>query len=272
MKKIVLYLISDCTGDTLHSVARASISRFSELTSKEKIYPMVRSKSQIDEIISEIENEVGIVMYTIVDEEVRYYLKEKCNQKNITYIPVLSHVVSKLSEYLDLKTVENPGKQYDLDEEYFRKVEAINFALNHDDGQSLHNLDKSDIIIIGPSRTSKSPTSVYLAYRGYKVANIPLVTGNNYADFNSYTKPLIVGLVINPDRLFDIRKNRLMSLDEKRQTDYIDIEKIQNEIKETKILCAKNNWPLIDVTRRSVEETAACILNFYKKREQLNER
>jgi regulator of PEP synthase PpsR (kinase-PPPase family) len=266
MKKVVLYLISDCTGDTLHSVARATISRFSGVESKEKVYPMVRSKEQIDEIMKEIKEDPGIVMYTIVDEDVRYYLKDECNKIDITYIPVLSHVVSKLSEYLDLQTISYPGKQYDLDEEYFRKVEAVNFALNHDDGQSLYNLDKADIIIIGPSRTSKSPTSIYLAYRGYKVANIPLVPGNNYADFNKYTRPLIVGLVINPDRLFDIRKNRLMSLDENRQTDYVDIEKIQSEIKETKILCNKNNWPIIDVTRRSVEETAACILNFYNKR------
>jgi len=267
MKKLFLYLISDCTGDTLHSVVRASVARFAGIEVEEKTYSLIRSKKQIDEIIEQVSQNPGIVMYTLVDHELRTYLKDSCNKYQIKYIPVLSHIISDISEYLGVPTIEYPSNIHPLDEEYFKRVEAINFAISHDDGQCSYDLNEADIVIVGASRTSKSPTSIYLSYRGYKTANIPFVAGCELPpNLFTLSNTLIVGLVINPEILVEIRRNRLISLEVNTDNNYVDMQQVKAEILESKKIFTKHGWPVIDVTRRSVEEIAATIIHFYQKK------
>jgi regulator of PEP synthase PpsR (kinase-PPPase family) len=267
MKKYNLHLISDSTCETVISVARAVITQFDGVSFDEHIWPMVRSQRIMERVVFEIEKAPGIIMYTMVDKELRDILKQNSVRLNLPCIAVLSKVFSELADYLKITSTPHPGRQHELDDEYFSRVHAVNFTIAHDDGQSTYDLNDADIVLVGPSRTSKSPTCVYLAHRGFKTANVPFVMGCKLPDnLDGLTDPLVVGLTISTDRLVQLRKNRLLSIEETRDFDYVDEDMVKQELLAARKLCLKNNWPIIDVTKRSVEETAATIIQLYQTR------
>lgn len=266
MKKFNLHLVSDSTGETVSSVARAAVVQFDDVEPEEFVWTLVRSEAQLEKVLAGIRENPGVVMYTMVDAELRDRLKMECARRGLPCIAVLANVVSELSSYLGLKTHALPGRQHVLDEEYFSRVDAVNYALTHDDGQAHWELEEADIVLVGVSRTSKSPTCMYLAYKGYKSANVPFVLDCPLPpSLEELKKPLVIGLVIGPDRLQQIRKTRLQSLKTEKDTSYVDMEQLQREVTESRKLFSKYKWPVIDVTRRSVEETAATILQYLKK-------
>jgi [pyruvate, water dikinase]-phosphate phosphotransferase / [pyruvate, water dikinase] kinase len=266
MKKFNLHLVSDSTGETVGSVARAALVQFDNVDPEEFSWTLVRTKSQLEKVLEGISQNPGPVLYTLVDNSLRDQLKKECARKKLPCIAVIASVISELSSYLGEETHAQPGKQYELNEEYFTRVDAINYALAHDDGQAHWELEDADIVLVGPSRTSKSPTCVYLAYKGFKSANIPFVLDCPLPpSLETLKKPLVVGLTINPERLLQIRKTRLQSLNQEADTNYVDMEYMQREIAESRKLFLKHRWPVIDVTKRSVEETAATIAQYHKK-------
>ncbi len=268
-KIINLHLISDSTGETLSSVARAVLSQFENIESRDFIWPLIRNKAQIDKIMKSIEENPGIVMYTILQDDIVESLKKHCNSLQIPCISVLSNIITTFSNYLGMNISNVIGRQHSLDDDYFSRVEAINYTMSHDDGQANWDLYDADVVIIGVSRTSKSPTCVYLSCRGYKAANIPFVSEENMPDtIFELKKPLIVGLTINPEKLVQIRKSRLVSMGQDTLTDYVDIESIKAEVAESRKLFAKLNCPIIDVTKKSVEETAARIIQLLQEKQQ----
>jgi len=266
-KTINLHLISDSTGETLSSVSRAVLAQFENVDSNDFIWPLIRTATQIERVKESITKNPGIVLYTILEDDLIENLKNHCHQLQIPCIPVLSRIISEFSNYLGLDISHTIGRQHLLDNEYFSRVEAINYTITHDDGQSAWDLYDADIVIVGVSRTSKSPTSVYLSCRGYKTANIPFV-GIETIPSNIYDlkNPFIVGLVINPEKLVQIRQTRLASIGQDADTDYIDIEAVKAEVAESRKLFSKLNCSVIDVTKRSVEETAAKIIQLYQAR------
>lgn len=269
MKKFNLHLVSDSTGETVGSVARAALVQFEDIEAEEFSWTLVRSKTQLEKVIEEIKENQGVVLYTLVDKNLSDILKKECGRLGLPCIAVINGVVNEISSYLGIESHAQTGKQYELTEEYFTRMDAINYALTHDDGQANWELDQADIIILGVSRTSKSPTCMYLAYKGYKAANIPLVLDCPLPQgLEELKKPLIIGLTINPDRLQQIRKSRLQSLNQEQETNYVDMEYMQREITEARKLYSKHKWPVIDVTKRSVEETAANILQYLKKHQE----
>ena len=271
MKKFNFHLVSDSTGETVNSVARAALAHFDDVEPEEFSWTLVRTKSQMERVIESIKENPGAVMYTLVDNGLRDMLKIECARRGLPCIAVLSTVVSELSSFLGLETHASPGKQHELNEDYFSRVDAISYALAHDDGQAHWDLEDADIVIVGVSRTSKSPTCVYLAYKGYKSANVPFVLGCPLPpSLETLKKPLIVGLTISTDRLQLIRKSRLQSLKHEEDTNYVDMEHMQQEITESRKLFNQYRWPVIDVTRRSVEETAATIVQYLKKHQEKN--
>ena len=271
MKNIHIYLVSDSTGETVINVARSALAHFEDLHMEEHLWSLVRTKGQIDKLATALQKNKGIVMYTLVNEELQGYLREICSNLQILAIPVLLEVVSALSTHLGMKTINLPGRQHVLNEEYFTRISAINFALAHDDGQAYFDISNADIILVGPSRTSKSPTSIYLAYRGYKTANIPYVSGQKLPEIiEKLEKPLIVGLLVSPERLVDIRKNRINNLNDITNYNYIDYDKVQEEVLEAKKIYQKNKWPIIDVTKKSVEEAATNIISLYEQKKLRN--
>lgn len=265
-----LHLVSDSTAETVSSVSRAALVQFDGIEVEEHMWPLIRTRAQIDKVINNIRETGGFVLYTMSDEHMRRHLKNSCEELGVPCISAISKIISSLEDFMDIETtVQKPGRQYELDEDYFNRVEAINFALIHDDGQSVWNLEEADIVLIGASRTSKSPTSMYLAYRGLRAANVPYVSNIPLPEIVFKLKnPLIVGLTISPDVLMQIRKNRLLSLNENSATSYTDIERIKKELIEVRRLFAKYKWPVIDVTRRSVEETTASIIQLFEKRKR----
>ncbi len=267
-EKIVnIHLISDSTGETLSSVARAVLSQFEGVESNDFIWPLIRTKPQLEKVMDSIAKAPGIVMYTILHDELIESLKRQCYEMKIPCIPVLSHIIGEFSNYLGMNISHTIGRQHLLDGEYFSRVEAISYTLTHDDGQSAWDLYDADIVVIGVSRTSKSPTSVYLSCRGHKTANIPFVSlATIPTTVYDLKKPLIVGLTINPEKLVQIRQTRLSSIGQEAVSDYVDIESIKNEIAESRKLFAKLNCPVIDVTKRSVEETAAKIIQLLQEK------
>lgn len=268
MKKLNLHLISDSTGETLGSVSRAVISQFDNVEVEEFIWPLTRDINQIERIKDSITNSPGIVLYTILKDELTKTLRRHCDDLNLPCISALSMIISQFSRYLKMDVSGSIGRQYTLDEEYFSKVEAINYTIEHDDGKKIRDLDSADIIIIGVSRTSKSPTSIFLSCRGYKTTNIPFVDLESFPkEIYEVKKPLIVGLMIDPEKLLQVRKARISSMgDTNIETNYIKIEKIKNEVAKSRILFSKLKCPIIDVTRRSVEETSAKIMQLYVSR------
>jgi regulator of PEP synthase PpsR (kinase-PPPase family) len=262
-----LHLVSDSTGETLISVARAVMAQYENVTASEHVSAFVRSNRQLDEIMASVKKTNGIILFTLVDQEIREELQRRCDTERITCISVLGPVISAIGSYLGLEGRGEPGRQHMVNAEYFRRIAAMNFAIAHDDGHLSMDLPNADMILVGVSRTSKTPTCAYLANRGYKVANIPLVAGIPIPEeLDDLKHPLIVGLTINPDRLVEIRRNRLLTLHDKNESDYIDMEAIKAELAHARRLFTQRGWPVIDVTRRSIEETAAAILNVYNRR------
>ena len=271
MPHLHLHLVSDSTGETLISTARAVMAQFEDVSATEHVAAFVRSRRQLDEIVAQVRKTHGIILFTLVDKDVREELQHRCDAERITCISVLGPVISAVGSYLGLEGRGEPGRQHMVNAEYFRRIAAMNFAIAHDDGHITKDLPNADIILVGVSRTSKTPTCAYLANRGYKSANIPIVAGIPIPEeLYEYTKPLIVGLTINPDRLIEIRKNRLLTLQDKNESDYIDLEAIKVELTYARRLFSQRGWPVIDVTRRSIEETAAAILNLYNRRIEEN--
>lgn len=264
MQHFHLHLVSDSTGETVSSIARSALAQFEGVEAEEHVWSLVRTKGQMEKVIHGIRERPGMVLFTVIDEALNRELKNECARLKIPCIPVLSRVISELSGYLGTEASDQVGRQHRLDEEYFERVEAINFALAHDDGQNTHELEEADVVLVGVSRTSKTPTCVYLSYRGLRPANVPYVMGCGLPqNLLNLERPLVVGLVINPERLLQIRKSRLLHLKERRETSYVDIEHIKQEVAEARKLFAQQKWKVIDVTRRSVEEVTATIMQYY---------
>ncbi len=262
-----VHLVSDSTGETLNAVMRASSAQFERVQPLEHNYYLVRSEKQLARVMREIEAAPGLVWYTIADEELRSSLEAQCRAAGITTLAVLDPAVHMLSRHLGIIASERVAGQHSMNQEYFDRMEAVDFALRHDDGQNIEGLARADVILVGVSRTSKTPTCVYLANRGVRAGNIPLVPGvPTPQTLMELERPMIVGLKISAERLVQIRRQRLMSLREDQETDYADEEAVRAEVTQANRLFQRMKWPVIDVSRRSVEETAAAILN------KLNER
>jgi len=260
LSRFHLHLVSDSTGETVHSVARACLVQFDDAQAIEHVWSMIRTRTQIERVITGIQTNPGLVLFTLVNDTLRQALQEGCRQLQVQAIPVLDPVIGALAAYLGRQSHGVPGRQHLLDNEYFARIDAMTFAINHDDGQSPWGIDDADVCLVGVSRTSKTPTCLYLANRGIKAANVPFVPGLPLpSELRSAKKPLIVGLTNDPERLIHLRRNRLSMLDHNENTDYTDIEAVQSEVREARRVFAEHHWPVIDVTRRSIEETAAAI-------------
>jgi regulator of PEP synthase PpsR (kinase-PPPase family) len=257
-----VHLVSDSTGETLNAMARAVCARFDNVLPIEHIYALVRSQRQLDRALGDIEEAPGVVIHTIVDDKLRHALEEGCRQMDMPCIPALDPLVGALSHYLGASTTTRVGAHLRLDNDYFNRMDALNYAIGHDDGHGGQDLDRADVVLVGVSRTSKTPTCIYLAHRGVRAANVPLVPGRQPPErLFQLNSALVVGLTVSPDRLIQIRRNRLLSLKEERESSYIDVDAVRDEIVQARRLYERHGWPVIDVTRRSVEETAAAILN-----------
>lgn len=261
-----IHMVSDSTGETLMEVMRASVAQFENTNPLEHLYALVRSSRQLDRVLEEIAGYPGVVMYTIVNPDLRRELETRCMEIGVPAIAVLDPMLATLSSYLARPIASRAGAQRSLDAQYYNRIEAMNYTMAHDDGQG-DNFEAADIVLLGVSRTSKTPTSIYLAHRGYRAANIPLVQSAPLpTDLASLKNPLIVGLTASPERIVQIRRNRLLTLNEGRDTDYIDDFSVREEVLAAKRLYAKHGWPSIDVTRRSIEETAAKIINLLNEK------
>ena len=257
-----VHLVSDSTGETLNAMARAVCARFDDVLPIEHIYALVRSRRQLDRVLQEIGGAPGVVLHTIVDQELRAALEKGCRDLDLNCIGALDPLISALARYLGASLSTRVGAQHALDADYFERMDALNFAMTHDDGQGTNDLEGSDVVLVGVSRTSKTPTSIYLAHRGVRAANIPLAPGIEPPDgLFRVVKPLVVGLTVSPDRLLQIRRNRLLSIREERESAYVEEEAVREEIIRARRLFERHKWPVIDVTRRSVEETAAAVIN-----------
>lgn len=267
MTHVHLHLVSDSTGETVLHVARACLVQFKGVEATEHVWPMVRGPEQVDEIVQAALEQPGLILFTFVNSELRAMLEDRCRPHGIPCIAVLDPVINAFAGHLGAEFRADPGRQHIMDAEYFIRIEAMNFALAHDDGQMTRDLDKADVVLVGVSRTSKTPTSMYIANRGVRAANVPIVPGCPLPDELFKTgKPLIVGLIKDPKRLVQVRRQRLKFLNQDEETDYTDPEMVAREVKEASRLFMKHGWPVIDVTRKSIEETAATILQHYQKR------
>jgi regulator of PEP synthase PpsR (kinase-PPPase family) len=263
-----LHLISDATGETLLAVGRAAAAQYATVSSIEHVFPLIRNQKQLSHALSEVEANPGIVLYTLVDKDLVVHLERRCHELSLPYLSILGPVLNLFQNYLGAETTPRVGGQHTLNADYFRRIDALNFTMVHDDGQHTEDLEQADVILVGVSRTSKTPTSIYLANRGIKTANIPLVPGiDPPPQLETMVKPLVVGLYANPERIVQIRQNRLLTLNA-QQTDssYIDRQAVSEEIASSKRLCAQHGWPSIDVSRRSIEETAAAVIALLQER------
>ncbi len=259
-----LHLISDATGETLYSIAKASCAQFAGVEPIEHVYALVRSTKQLGRVLKGVAENPGIVMCTMMNTQLREALEAHCRELQVPCIHVLDQVLAALGASLGTELTHKTGGQHEMDDQYFRRMEALNFTMHHDDGQMADDLENADVVLIGVSRTSKTPTCIYLANRGIKAGNVPVVPQIDLPDeISALRHPFVVGLVATPDRLIQIRRNRLLSLHQDPETDYVDLEAVRAETAFARQLFARNAWPVIDVTRRSVEETAAAILNLY---------
>jgi len=264
-----MHLVSDATGETLNTVARAAAAHYSDYRPVEHIYALVRTAKQLQRVLDDIERQPGVVLFTIIDADLRHHLEDHCTRLGLPCIPILDPVINSLAQYLKTQSRPHVGGQHALNAEYFRRIEALNFTMSHDDGQNTDDLDKADVVLLGISRTSKTPTSIYLSQRGIKTANVPIVPGTPIPlSLLELKGPLVVGLIASAERIAQIRRHRLLTLHETRETAYADPRHITDEMVHMKRLCSEKNWPMIDVTRRSVEETAAAVLNLLTERNQ----
>jgi len=261
MKRFHLHLVSDATGETVSSIARACLVQFDGVEAIPHLWWLVRTKGQVERVVSGIQAHPGVVLASLLDSEVRAVLEDACRRLQVPCIPVLDPVMGALAGYLNAAFGSQPGRQHVLDAEYFRRIDAMHFTMAHDDGQMLHDVNDSDVILVGVSRTSKTPTCIYLANRGIKASNVPLIPNMDPPDELLHaTKPLIIGLTKDPQALSDIRRSRLPFLPQSRVNDYADFEQVRAEVLRARRLFTQRRWPVIDVTRRSIEEAAAEIL------------
>ena len=262
-EKYNVYLISDSTGETLDRIFLSLQSQFKNFDYEKKEFFFVRTQQQVDKIVEECKKTNNpIILYTIVETKLAKDLSKKSEVTNIPCFGVLGSLILAFSKLLNQKAIHKPSAQHVLDEDYYKRIEAIQFTMSHDDGKRTEDLSKSDVILLGVSRTSKTPTSIYLANRGFKTTNIPLVPNQNIPNDlkDKNFKSCVIGLFADPERLSDIRRNRVVLMQENRSSNYTDITSIKKEVEDSKNLFKKYNWPTIDVTRKSVEETAASII------------
>jgi len=267
-----LHLVSDATGETLITVARAAAAQYTSVSPVEHMHPLVRSHKQLDRVLVEIESSPGIVLYTLLEKDLATRLETTCQNLGVPYLSILGPVLQLFQSYLGGESKPRVGAQHTLNAEYFKRIDALNYTMLHDDGQHVDDLEHADVVLIGVSRTSKTPTSIYLANRGVKTANIPLVPGvPTPPNLETLAQPLVVGLTASPERIVQIRQNRLLGLRAEHDADqYVDRQAVAGEIAAARKLCAKHSWPIIDVTRRSIEETAAEVMALLAERRRLS--
>lgn len=271
-RKFHVHLVSDSTGETIVAVARACLAQFEQCEPVEHVWSMIRSDRQVQKVVAGVEANPGVVLFTLVDERIRTSLIEACSRLAVPCIAVLDPVLEAFGEFLDAKAGHRPGRQHRLDADYFARIAAMDFAMTHDDGQAMEDLSGADVVLVGVSRSSKTPTCIYLANRGLKAANVPLVPGialpaaldtlPGFADGG----PLVVGLTNDPLALVAVRRNRLRLLNETRETDYTDPESVRSEVQAARRLFTDRGWPVLETSRRSIEETAAAILAMLQER------
>ena len=266
MPRLHLHLLSDSTGETLEMIAKAALAQFEGAEVSRHFWPMVRSLQHLDRIMGEVATNPGLVFFTLANADIRARLEERCRALGLPVVPVLDRAVDALETALGQHPHARPGRQHAMDEAYFARVDAIHYTIAHDDGVAWEDWEEADIVLAGVSRTSKTPTSIYLANRGYKVANIPIVVESPPPSALFGLKhPLVIGLTTAPERLVQVRRNRLLSLNQAPETTYVDQQWVTSEVQYARRMFADNNWPVIDVPRRSIEETAAAVINIYNE-------
>jgi regulator of PEP synthase PpsR (kinase-PPPase family) len=269
MTRLHLHLLSDSTGETLEMIAKAALAQFDGAEVIRHFWPMVRSQQHLDRIFAELAANPGLVLYTLVNADIRRRLADHCGALGLPAVDALDQVTVALESQLGQQAHGRPGRQHMMDEAYFARVDAIHFTIAHDDGVLGEDWEEADIVLAGVSRTSKTPTSIYLANRGYRVANVPLVMESPpHESLFRLRHPLVAGLTTAPKRLIEIRRNRLLSLNQSTETAYVDEERVEKEVQFARRIFADNGWPVIDVTRRSIEETAAAIIRLMNEREE----
>jgi regulator of PEP synthase PpsR (kinase-PPPase family) len=266
-KTFHVHQVSDATGETLNAIVNAALAQFEGVTVQEHAYTLVRSRRQLERAVAHIRDNPGLVFFTLASLELRDELIAQCNAMAVPCLDVLETPVSIMRRFLGAAETHRPGGQHEVDQRYLARIEAMNFTIQHDDGQSLDTLNEAEIVLVGASRTSKTPTCVYLAIRGLRAANVPLVPGLPLPEqLLKADGPLIVGLWASPERLIQVRRNRLSTMGEKRDTDYVELESVRAEITATRKIFEQHDWPSLDVSRRSIEETAAAIINLLAER------
>jgi len=264
-----LHLVSDSTGETLITVARAVAAQYANVTPVEHVYPLVRSQKQLDRVLDEIEEAPGIVLFTLLEKDLVSRLEDKCKAINVPSLSIIGPVMQLFQAYLGTETSPRVGAQHTLNAEYFKRIDALNYTMMHDDGQHVDGLEDADVVLVGVSRTSKTPTSIYLANRGVRTANVPLVPGIPIPrELEVLKKPLVVSLQATPERLIQVRQNRLLGIGKSGDDTYIDRQSVTEEVALSRKLAAKHGWELLDVTRRSIEETAAAVMKLYADRQR----
>jgi hypothetical protein len=262
-KKLVIHLVSDSTGETLRSVGAAAAAQFNEFQYEENVYSLIRSQKNLERVFGKIKTNPGIVLCTLIDDEIRKQLEFFCKENDLSYLPFMDNIISLIESETGVKAIKQPGTQHQLDEEYFRRIEALNYTIEHDDGQNIETIEAADIVLVGVSRTSKTPTCIYLANQGIKAANVPLVPGQGLQkEVEKLNKPLVVALITTPKNLVEIRTKRSIELGLDLKNDkYTKLEDVIKEIEAAKKTFISMGWPIIDTTRRSIEETSAAIMN-----------
>jgi regulator of PEP synthase PpsR (kinase-PPPase family) len=265
-----LHLVSDSTGETLITVARAVAAQYANVTPVEHVYPLVRSQKQLDRVLAEIEEAPGIVLFTLLEKDLVERLEEKCKEINIPSLSIIGPVMQLFHAYLGASTTGRVGAQHTLNADYFKRIDALNYTMMHDDGQHVEGLEDADVVLVGVSRTSKTPTSIYLANRGIRTANVPLVLGIPLpTQLENLKKPLVVSLHATPERLIQVRQNRMLSIGASSSNDvYTDKQSVTDEVAFARRLSARYGWALLDVTRRSIEETAAAVMKLFADRQR----
>ncbi len=267
MPRLHLHLVSDSTGETLEMIAKAALAQFDSADLVRHFWPMVRSLQHLDRIMGDIAANPGLVLFTLVNDETRGRLEDRYRAVGLPAVPALDAVTAALENMLGQEAKGRPGRQHMMDEAYFARVDAIQFTIAHDDGVGWEDWEAADMVLAGVSRSSKTPTSIYLANRGYKTANIPIVVESPPPPLLfGLRHPLVVGLTTAPERLIQVRRNRLLSLNQAPETAYVDSDKVAREVQYARRMFADNGWPVIDVTRRSIEETAAAVINLHNER------
>ena len=275
MNTFHLHLISDSTGGTLNSVVKACLAQFDIVCAEQYFWPLVRTQKQLQKVFEKIHENPGLVLYTIVDDSLAQTLERHCQAIGVPALSILHPVLKLMSGYFGKQSMDKPGLQHKLNAEYFARMNAVDYALHHDDGQkSDQNLDHADVILVGVSRTSKTPTCIYLANHGIKAANVPYVPGIPFPEhILEMKKPLFVAMTATPERLIEVRRNRLQHLGEHQETNYLETDKVLEEIRESRRFYTQHGWPVINVTRRSIEETATEIMRLLNsRREKIKEK